>query len=259
MAENKIKTKDMLIAIFCTFLTVLCIVFYFLPSFSVEHSPNLNLENSEVLTYSAWDMTRAAFTTSKDLESNLIGLMYIKDVYGVAIIISGIMMTIGIICEILTTIFAYLSWFKGEKFKKYCFLFGLCGMLFSTITLISTWFIAIQVRSGNVYLDYFNSNIKGSILYGSFVSLILSFVIAIIACAYNYFLDNFDDEDDEQEQQTESDEINEIEEKFVSAIGNRCEIKGNLSKGKLMIRYRSQQDLERIYSLLSDGGELFTE
>lgn len=54
-------------------------------------------------------------------------------------------------------------------------------------------------------------------------------------------------------------EINEIEEKFVSAIGNRCEIKGNLSKGKLMIRYRSQQDLERIYSLLSDGGELFTE
>ena len=54
-------------------------------------------------------------------------------------------------------------------------------------------------------------------------------------------------------------EITEIEERFVSAIGNRCEIKGNLSKGKLLIRYRSQQDLERIYSLLSDGGELFTE
>ena len=54
-------------------------------------------------------------------------------------------------------------------------------------------------------------------------------------------------------------EITEIEERFVSAIGNRCEIKGDLSKGKLLIRYRSQQDLERIYSLLSDGGELFTE
>ena len=54
-------------------------------------------------------------------------------------------------------------------------------------------------------------------------------------------------------------EITVIEERFVSAIGNRCEIKGNLSKGKLLIRYRSQQDLERIYSLLSDGGELFTE
>lgn len=54
-------------------------------------------------------------------------------------------------------------------------------------------------------------------------------------------------------------EITEIEERFVYAIGNRCEIKGNLSKGKLLIRYRSQQDLERIYSLLSDGGELFTE
>ena len=54
-------------------------------------------------------------------------------------------------------------------------------------------------------------------------------------------------------------EISEIEERFVSAIGNRCEIKGNLSRGKLLIRYRSQQDLERIYSLLSDGEELFTE
>ena len=62
-----------------------------------------------------------------------------------------------------------------------------------------------------------------------------------------------------KKERDEDPEINEIEEKFVSAIGNRCEIKGNLSKGRLMIRYRSQQDLERIYALLSDGGELFTE
>ena len=62
-----------------------------------------------------------------------------------------------------------------------------------------------------------------------------------------------------KKEKEEDPEISEIEERFVSAIGNRCEIKGNLSRGKLLIRYRSQQDLERIYSLLSDGEELFTE
>ena len=206
MAEKQIKTKDMIIAVFCTFLTVLCIVFYFLPAFSVEHSPSLNLENSEVLTYSAWDITKVSFMTTKDWGSDLIGLMSVKDVYGVAIIISGILMPLGIICEIITTVFAYLSWFKGEKFKKFCFLFGLCGMMFTTITLVSTWFVAIQIRSGNVYLDYFSANIKGSIAYASFVSLILSFVIAIIACAYNYFLDNFDEDEEDDEEDLESEE-----------------------------------------------------
>lgn len=50
-----------------------------------------------------------------------------------------------------------------------------------------------------------------------------------------------------------------IEEKFVSALGSRCEIKGSLRRGKLQIKYKSQADLERIYSLLSKGGELFDE
>lgn len=49
------------------------------------------------------------------------------------------------------------------------------------------------------------------------------------------------------------------EQKFVSAVGARCEIKGNLRKGKLQIKYRSQKDLERLYSLLSNGGYLFEE
>ena len=201
MAEKQFKTKDMIIAVICTILAVLSIVFYFLPAFSVEHSASLNFETSEKLYYSAWDMTRAVFESSKDFGSSIIGLLYIKDVYSMAVVISGIVMPIGIACIIATTVFAYLSWFKGEKFKKLCFLFGLCGMMFTTITLISTWYIAIQLRSGNGLIDYFYYNIKGSIAYGSFVSLIISFVVAIVACAYNYFLDNFDEEEVEEEEE----------------------------------------------------------
>jgi len=206
MAEKQFKTKDMIIAVFCTLLTILCIVFYFLPAFSVQHSPSLNFENGQTESYSAWQMTEALFTTRKDWGSDIIGLMYIKDVYGMAVAISGILMPLGILCAIITTVFAYLSWFKGETFKKFCFLFSLLGMVFTTITLISTWFIAIQLRNGTVYLDYFSNNIKGSIAYASFVSLILAFVIAIVACAYNYFLDNFDDEDEEDEDEDEEDD-----------------------------------------------------
>ena len=57
----------------------------------------------------------------------------------------------------------------------------------------------------------------------------------------------------------EDPEISEVVEKFVSAFGARCDIKGTLSKGKLTIKFRSQQDLERIYGLISGGEELFTE
>lgn len=206
MAEKQFKTKDMIIAVICTLLAVLSIVFYFLPAFSVEHSASLNFENSDKLYYSAWDMTRAVFISSKELGSSIVGLIYIKDVYGMAVVISGIVMPIGIACIITTAVFAYLAWFKGEKFKKLCFLFGLCGMMFTTITLISTWYIAIQLRSGNGFIDYFYYNIKGSIAYGSFVSLIISFVVAIVACAYNYFLDNFDEEEEESDEEEEEEE-----------------------------------------------------
>lgn len=50
-----------------------------------------------------------------------------------------------------------------------------------------------------------------------------------------------------------------IEEKFVSAVGARVEIKGSLDKGKLQIKFKSQKDLERLYALLSGGGVLFDE
>ena len=211
MAEKQLKIKDMIIAVICTLLVVLAIIFYFLPAFSVQHSPSLSFDQGETVTYSAWQMTQALFTKTKDWGSDIIGLMYIKDVYGMAVALSGILMPLGIICSVVTAVFAYLSWFKGEQFKKFCFLFSLCGMVFNTITLISTWFIAIQLRNGNAYLDYFSNNIKGSIAYASFVSLILAFVIAIVACAYNYFLDNFDDEDDEDEDEDDEDDEEEEE------------------------------------------------
>lgn len=54
-------------------------------------------------------------------------------------------------------------------------------------------------------------------------------------------------------------EIVNIEEKFVSAIGAKVEIKGSLDKGKLQIKFKNQKDLERLYALLSGGGVLFDE
>ena len=54
-------------------------------------------------------------------------------------------------------------------------------------------------------------------------------------------------------------EVVNIEEKFVSAVGARVEIKGSLDKGKLQIKFKSQKDLERLYALLSGGGVLFDE
>ena len=204
-AKKNLKTKDMLIAVFCTILAILSIVFYFLPAFNVKHRYGPQEEYDQI-NYSAWEMTKAVFTDTKVIGSNMEGLLYIKDTYAFAIMLSGILMPLGIICTICTTVFAYISWLKSEKFKQYCFLFSLCGMMFTTVTLICTWFIAIQIRDGNNF-DFFKYNLKGSISYASFVSLILSFVVAIIACAYNYFLDNFDDEEDEDEDEEEDKKV----------------------------------------------------
>lgn len=204
MSEKKFKTKDMVIAIFCTILAILCIVFYFLPAFTVKHKADPS-SAYDVVNYSAWEMTKATFSNTKVIGSNMEGLMYIKDTYGFAIILSGLFMPLSLICSIATAVFSYMSWLKHEKFKKFCFLFSLCGMMFATLTLISTWFVAIQIRNGNNF-GFFNYNLKGSISYASFVSLILAFVIAIIACAYNYFLDNFDDEGEEEEDEEDDEE-----------------------------------------------------
>lgn len=198
MSEKKFKTKDMIIAIFCTILTILCIVFYFLPALNMKDATGgFNSNDVTNHNYSGWEITLAAFTNHKVAGFNWDGLMYIKDVYGVAIILSGVLMPIAILCCVLTTVFSYLSWFRGEKFKKFCFLFSLVAMIFQTVTLVSTWFIALMTREGQNY-DFFRANTKGGMAYGGFVSLILVFVIAIIACAYNYFIDDSEEDDDDE-------------------------------------------------------------
>lgn len=204
MQEKSFKTKDMIIAIFCTLLAILCIVFYFLPAFNIKHSTS-PMQDFEVIDYSAWEITRAALSGSKVIGYNWDGLMYIKEVYGFAIILAGILTPLALVCSVVTAVFAYLSWFKGETFKKFCFMFSLIGMVFQTISLILVWFIAIMSKDGNNY-SYYNNNIKGGMSYGAFVSLILVFVIAIVACAYNYFLEDYDDEDEEEDDEDDEDE-----------------------------------------------------
>ena len=64
----------------------------------------------------------------------------------------------------------------------------------------------------------------------------------------------------QRKKSTEKDtEVVNIEEKFVSAVGARVEIKGSLDQGKLQIKFKSQKDLESLYALLSGGGVLFDE
>ena len=217
MEQKKFKTKDMIIAVFCTILAILCIVFYFLPAFNVKHTASPMMDY-ETLNYSGWEITRATFTSNKVVDFNWAGLMYIKDAYGMPLMLAGILMPLSIICSLTTAVFAYLSWLKSEKFKKFCFMFSLCGMIFQTVTLIVVWYMAIQIRSGNasaILNSYFDANMKGGMSYGSFVSLILVFVVAIIACAYNYFLENFDEEDEEEEEEENSEDSSKTKKKVI--------------------------------------------
>ncbi len=220
---KKLKTKDMIIAVFCTLLAVLCIVFYFLPAFTVKHKASPS-DDFSVVNYSAWDMTRTMFQGTRVMGATNEGLFCIKETAGYTfpVILAGLLMPLGIICTITTTVFTYLSWLKSDKFKKYCFLFSLVGMMFATFTLIATWYIAIQIKDGNNF-DFFYYNLKGTIAYGAFVSLILAFVVAIIACAYNYFLDNFDEEDEEETEEEQAKEEKPAEEKKVEKVEEKKE------------------------------------
>lgn len=212
MQNKSLKYKDMIIAVFCTILAILCIVFYFLPAFNVKHATSV-FDPYTTNIYSGWEITRATLTQNKVIGFNWDGLMYIKDAFGFPVILAGTLMPLSIVCSLATAVFAYLSWLKSDTFKKFCFLFSLLAMIFQTITLILVWFVALQVRSGNqtaILNSYFYANMKGGMSYGSFVSLILVFVIAIIACAYNYFLDNSDEEEEEEEEYDDDDEYEEV-------------------------------------------------
>lgn len=52
-------------------------------------------------------------------------------------------------------------------------------------------------------------------------------------------------------------EIMEIQEKFIEVVGNKVEIKGDMFKGKIMLSYNSEKELEELFQRLSNGKELF--
>lgn len=54
-----------------------------------------------------------------------------------------------------------------------------------------------------------------------------------------------------------SEEIMALEEKFLSATGCQIEIKGKVTKGKVVIPYYSADELERIYQMFQHGEKLF--
>ena len=61
---------------------------------------------------------------------------------------------------------------------------------------------------------------------------------------------------------SKSPEILSIEEKFLSATGCRVEIKGKykngvIKKGKILIPFTSEEELERIYQMLAPGSDLY--
>ena len=217
MQNKTFKIKDMIIAVICTILVILSIVFYFLPAFNIQHTASIGV-NYEQIDFSAWDMTRASFTKAIELGSgdfDFIALLELKQAYGMPIFLAGILAPIVLLTIVLTTAFAYLAWLKDEKFKKFCFLFGLVSMMFATIVLVAVWFMALKIKTGEISFSYLNVNVKGNISYGSFVSLILAFVIAIVSCAYNYFIDSgdeeYDDEDEDEDNEEDEDEEEEEE------------------------------------------------
>lgn len=61
----------------------------------------------------------------------------------------------------------------------------------------------------------------------------------------------------DNEGKNKSEELLNLEEKFLSATGCQIELKGKVTKGKIVIPYTDADELERIYMLLSKGQRLF--
>lgn len=57
--------------------------------------------------------------------------------------------------------------------------------------------------------------------------------------------------------ENKDDEVQRVEEKFTSALGAKCSLKGDLNKGNIVIRYRNSAELEKIYEVLGKGEALF--
>jgi ParB family chromosome partitioning protein len=50
-------------------------------------------------------------------------------------------------------------------------------------------------------------------------------------------------------------ELNAMEERFISRLGTKVVISGDLNKGSIVIDYYSMEDLDRLYQLLGRSGE----
>ncbi len=49
----------------------------------------------------------------------------------------------------------------------------------------------------------------------------------------------------------------EFQDKFIQAVGNKVEIKGDIYKGKIVISFNSEEELEELFHRLSQGKDLF--
>lgn len=52
-------------------------------------------------------------------------------------------------------------------------------------------------------------------------------------------------------------EVLDIQEKFIEAVGNKVKIKGNLTKGSLLLKYNSVEELKELFHRLSKGDDLY--
>ncbi len=60
-----------------------------------------------------------------------------------------------------------------------------------------------------------------------------------------------------EKKKTYSPELEEIQDKFIQAVGNKVELKGDLYKGKIVLSYNSEKELEDLFQKLSNGMDLF--
>lgn len=233
-AEN--KTKDMIISIICIVLSILCIVFYFLPAFSIKHS----VDGAIFLTqnFSGFDMTRSLFTNSYILGSPFQNMLDIRNMFTYQTFLAGVMLSLGILASIGTAVFTTLSWLKDEKFKQFAFLTSICDMFFVIVSLISTWLIAMNIHSGMEIGNLYNNKVC-SMGVAAFAGLILAFVIAIVACAYYYFLDDEDEEEEYEEDEDEDEEYDEYEEE------EDDEEEEDLKKLAVMMESAKDQDINK--------------
>lgn len=235
------KTKDMIISIICIVLSILCIVFYFLPAFSIKHS----VDGAVYLTqnFSGFDMTSSLFADTYVLGTPFQNMIDIRNMFTYQTFLAGVMLPLGVLASIATAVFTTLSWLKDEKFKQFAFLTSICDMFFVIVSLISTWLIAMNIHSGVEIGNLYNNKVC-SMGVAAFVGLILAFVIAIVACAYYYFLDEDDEEEYEEDEDEEyDDEYDEEDEEDETEDLTEYDKKGK--KLAVMMESSKDQDIKK--------------